>query len=439
MHKKMHKKIQNKGSECVVYTNRYEELELHKEHKRNILSIFPTAFLLFGIFYSFFEEISILEGLKAIVQSPTTLITDFLAVGGVGATFINVALIGFFNIYLLRRFKMRINGLLIAAFFTVMGFSFFGKNIINILPIYFGGYLYAKHQKIEVKNILLVIMFSTALSPMVSEITFGGIFEEGFNYVMGIAVGTLIGFVIVPLSSHMIKFHDGYNLYNIGFTAGILGTGLASLLRNFNIEVKAVNLLYTQNSVSIILLFYGLFIYLVIAGLAINRDSIKNYKTILKFKGRTITDFTSLVGYGITFVNMGLMGLIALTLVLLLGGVVNGPVIAGVMTIVGFGAFGKHPKNCMPVVLGVLLGGLFFGYEYSSTTFIISMLFSTTIAPVAGTFGPIAGVFAGLLHLTLVTNIGIIHGGINLYNNGFAGGLAAGMIVPIIDAFKKGD
>lgn len=423
----------------MVYTNRYEEMELHKEHKRNILSIFPTAFLIFGLFFSFYEHISIMDGLKKIVTSPTTLLTDFLVVGGIGPAFINAALIGFFNIYLLRRFKMRINGLLIAALFTVLGFSFFGKNVMNILPIYFGGYLYAKYQGIQLKNIILVIMFSTALSPLVSEITFGGIFADGFNYFMGIVAGTLIGFTIVPLSSHMLRFHDGYNLYNIGFTAGIVGTAFASVLRNFDIEILTVNLLYTERNYAIIALFYLLFLYLIVAGLAVNRDSIKQYKTVLKYKGRTITDFTTLVGYGLTFVNMGLMGAIALTFVLVLGGPVNGPIIAGIMTIAGFGAFGKHPKNCMPVVLGVLLGGLFFGYDYSSTAFIISALFSTTIAPVAGTFGPIAGVAAGLLHLTLVTNIGIIHGGINLYNNGFAGGLAAGMIVPIIDAFKKGD
>ena len=82
---------------------------------------------------------------------------------------------------------------------------------------------------------------------------------------------------------------------------------------------------------------------------------------------------------------------------------------------------------------------VFFGYDFSSTTFITSALFSTTIAPIAGAYGPVIGVVAGMLHLTLVTNIGIIHGGINLYNNGFSGGLVAGFLVPIIDAFKRGD
>jgi len=174
-------------------------------------------------------------------------------------------------------------------------------------------------------------------------------------------------------------------------------------------------------------------------GLRTNPTTLKDYKKILQYRGRTITDFTSLVGYGITFFNMGVMGLSSLLLVLLLGGVVNGPVLAAILTVVGFSAFGKHPKNAWPLVAGVILAGLFFSYDFSSTTFIISLLFSTTIAPIAGAYGPIAGVIAGMLHLTLVTNIGIIHGGINLYNNGFAGGLVAGFMLPIIDAFKRGD
>lgn len=423
----------------MIYTKRYEEVELHKEHKRNILSVFPTAFLIFGIVYSFFERASIIDGLSAIATSPTTLLTDFLKVGGVGPAFINAALVGFFNIYLLRRFKMRINGLLIAAVLTVLGFSFFGKNVINVLPIYFGGYLYSKHQQIPMKNVILVIMFSTALAPIVSEITFGGIFPEGFNYFMGILSGTLIGFIIVPLSSHMLRFHDGYNLYNIGFTAGLVGTVFTSFLRNFKIDILPVNILYTQQNYAIVALVTALSVYLIVAGLAINKDGLKNYKNIFQYKGRTITDFTSLVGYGVTFINMGVLGLMSTAIVLLLGGYFNGPVLAGIFTVIGFGAFGKHPKNCLPVMFGVLLGGLFFGYEFSNTVFVIAVLFSTTIAPLAGTFGPVIGVIAGILHLTLVTNIGIIHGGINLYNNGFAGGLAAGMLVPIIDAFKKGD
>ncbi|WP_185264893.1 DUF1576 domain-containing protein [Anaerocolumna cellulosilytica] len=58
------------------------------------------------------------------------------------------------------------------------------------------------------------------------------------------------------------------------------------------------------------------------------------------------------------------------------------------------------------------------GYDLSFTGIIISVLFSTTLAPIAGNYGPVAGFLAGVFHMILVTNVGIIHGRINLYNNG---------------------
>ena len=71
-------------------------------------------------------------------------------------------------------------------------------------------------------------------------------------------------------------------------------------------------------------------------------------------------------------------------------------------------------------------------------TGIMCALFSTTIAPIAGlTYG--SRNIGRMLHLALATNIGVIHGGTNLYNNGFSGGIVAGFLVPIIDAFKKGE
>jgi hypothetical protein len=37
----------------------------------------------------------------------------------------------------------------------------------------------------------------------------------------------------------------------------------------------------------------------------------------------------------------------------------------------------------------------------------------------------------------MVMNTGYLHGGLNLYNNGLAGGLVAIILVPIIEAFRK--
>ncbi|MFO3716747.1 DUF1576 domain-containing protein [Anaerococcus sp. ENR1011] len=64
-------------------------------------------------------------------------------------------------------------------------------------------------------------------------------------------------------------------------------------------------------------------------------------------------------------------------------------------------------------------------------------LFSTTLAPIAGEFGFLAGVFAGFSHKAVATNTGLIHGGINLYNNGLAGGIVAAVLVPLYKDFME--
>ena len=73
-------------------------------------------------------------------------------------------------------------------------------------------------------------------------------------------------------------------------------------------------------------------------------------------------------------------------------------------------------------------------HDSQSTLVLISALFGTTLAPLAGRYGTAAGILAGAMHLTLVMNIGYLHGGVNLYNNGFSGGLVAAILVPILEA-----
>jgi hypothetical protein len=48
-----------------------------------------------------------------------------------------------------------------------------------------------------------------------------------------------------------------------------------------------------------------------------------------------------------------------------------------------------------------------------------------------------AGVIAGFLHSSVALNVGIVYGGMNLYNNGFAGGIVAIFLVPVIHSFMS--
>ncbi len=142
-------------------------------------------------------------------------------------------------------------------------------------------------------------------------------------------------------------------------------------------------------------------------------------------------------GLGATLFNMGTMGLIGMAAVFIIGGDWNGPVVGGILTLVGFAAFGKHPFNALPPMIGVGLMALLSDYGLRAPASQLAVLFAATLAPISGTYGPVAGVAVGMLHLVLVQTVGVLHGGLNLYNNGFAGGMAAGLIVPILEWMRE--
>jgi len=156
----------------------------------------------------------------------------------VGATLLNVSLISLINIFILYKLELKISGAVIAAVFTSMGFSFFGKTIFNIWPMYLGGLLYVKYNKISYKDIITTIMYSTCLAPVVSQLAFSSGLPAHIGIILGILFGIIIGFLITPLSFNMYKLHDGYNLYNVGFTAGVIGILANSLMKSFGINIE---------------------------------------------------------------------------------------------------------------------------------------------------------------------------------------------------------
>jgi hypothetical protein len=166
-------------------------------------------------------------------------------------------------------------------------------------------------------------------------------------------------------------------------------------------------------------------------GLILTR-SLRNLRGLLGEAGTLPTDFSELYGAGPTLINMGLVGLIGWAYIRLVGGVYNGPTIGGVLTMVGFAAFGKHVLNVPPVMIGVYVGSRLMVWEPSQAGPLLAALFSTTLAPLSGKFGPLVGVLAGAIHLTVVMRTAPWHAGLNLYNNGFAGGLTATLLISII-------
>lgn len=400
--------------------------------KIEILSIFLSAIILF-IFsiYVISEHENVLLGLFNIVTSPAILVTDFILVGGIGAAFLNAFLIFAFNLFLVKLFKVKISGIVIASFFTVFGFSFFGKNILNILPFYLGGILYSIYSTTDFSECIVTISFSSALAPFVSAVAFNeNSYANEASFINAILIGVLIGFIIVPLAKSCYDFHEGFDLYNLGFTGGILGSVMVAILKMYNFNIASQNLISTEYDTALKIICSAVFISLIIIGFFINNNSFSGFLDLIKDNGYK-SDFTSLYGYGLSFINMGISGFIGIIFVTISKQSFNGPVLAGLFTLVGFSAMGKTILNIVPILLGILLAR--FGTNVSSFTIAISGLFGTALAPIAGVFGPVAGVVAGGLHLAVVQNIGFVHGGLNLYNNGFSAGIVAGFLLPIFN------
>jgi len=406
-----------------------------------LLFIMPVILIIAGLSTAPLGEI--FQGLTRIVTTPSILLTDYLAVGGLSATLVNAGLCGFVAALLVLLNKINVNGPFIAAVFTVMGFAFFGKNILNICPIFIGVWLYAVYQKTEFRSYLVIALFGTTLSPLVSFLVFGAGLPFALSIPVGVFSGILAGFLLPPLASHMLRFHDGYNVYNVGFTGGIIGSFLSAIFRSFDFNIEPIEIISDNYSFFMGTLINSFFALLIVTGFFLSIKSISDlkdyYSYILKSSGRLVSDFVRIGGFEATLINMGIMGIISSVFVLLLGGSFNGPVIGGIFTVVGFGAFGKHPRNCIPILFGVFIASFVKIWETNTTAVIIAGLFGTTLAPIAGQYGVFAGMLAGFFHLSIVMNVVVLHGGINLYNNGFAGGFVASFLVPLIDALRRRD
>lgn len=395
-----------------------------------ILSAAPIFLIIMGFILDSPKEI--ITGLYEIIVCPDILLVDYLVVGGIGATFTNVGLVTLMSILIVNFCDMDISGPLIAAIFTVAGFSFIGKNVINTWPIFIGTVLYARYKDLNFKDVSVNSLFATTLAPAVSQMAFGLDINYIFSIPLAIMSGILIGFIIIPLANHMISFHGGYNLYNMGFTGGIVGTLITSLLKGFGFNIESQFSISMEYSAFLGKLLITIFLTYIIIGFFMNGKNFKGYRNVLGKSGKGNTSYVEDFGFGLAYINIGILGLIGVLYVTLVQGVFNGPVVAGILTVAAFAPCGKHPKNCLPILLGVYIAAKLMVFNVSDTSILMAALFGTTLAPIAGCYGILAGIMAGFLHLSIVSNIGIIHGGLNLYNNGFSGGMVAAIMIPIL-------
>lgn len=410
-----------------------------KKHEYLIISILPIVMLIYSIYLILRKEnIEIfINNLINIFQANDILLTDYFYLSSSEVAIFNASIVGLINIFILYKMDMKINGLNIAAIFQMFGFAFMGKNIINIIPFYIGGYLYSYIENKPYKSVIISTMFSTGLAPVVSS------FTHFFNFsilgiFLSIIVGIFLGFIIPPIASHVLQIHGGYSLYNTGFAAGIIAITLYSILRLANIDITPNNKFVTSMDYTIVIILCIIYTFYIIYGFMKSNYSFKQYFKLIERSGRLVSDFTVTDGFPTVVINMGLLGFFCIFIIFLFFPMINGPILAGMFSIIAFAGFGKHIKNIFPIILGVLLAYFTIGFDdISLTSFGVTLFFSTSLAPISGKFGTIPGIIAGFCNFCLVSNIGSAHAGLNLYNTGLASGILAGTFVPLLQIFEK--
>jgi hypothetical protein len=406
--------------------------EISRLNKRRItflVVVFSLAMITTGFLVNTPKDV--FKGEWAIITSPSILITDYIALANLGSAFFNVGVVTLIGLILAWLVDATFNGYLLAGIFTMAGFAFFGKNPFNILPIFSGVYLFHRisHRQ-KMKDLIAPLLFGTTLGPVVSQIAFGfGLGWKGL--IVGILIGIFSGMLLAALMRHIYNLHLGYNLYNTGTTGGFVALVIFMFMEGFGFSIEPQfywSTAYTDFLSFFMLAFLSISIFLGFYW----GGRLGSWKKILIFSGRLSSDFVEKVDLGTTLINMGFIGLIALGYIQFVGGDVNGPTLAGVFTVFAFGALGKHPRNILPIMLGVYLICFFKIWTHAEPGPLMAALFCTTLAPFSGQFGVLAGIAAGALHLPMVMHVGSIHGYMNLYNNGFAGGLVMLIIVGFI-------
>ena len=457
-----------------------------------------VAFSLFALFLScaFFIAVPIAlkitegqgmfwENLLYIFTGPSKLVTDYFDLGCLASTLFNAGLCGLACNILMLVTRAQPNSTTFAGYLLVIAHCFYGLNFVNMWPPFIGVVLYCVIKKKKLGDNLHTAMFSTALSPFISDLMFyypiGAGWEIGNSGIrivglcLALIFGLAAGFLVPALIARSTSFHRGHNMYKAGLALGFFGVFVYNFLYP-TFGVKSADAVIHNNphyepTGNAYLLFMNVFFAVIFAsaivlGFFLNGRSFKNYKKLLDCSGYGL-DFADKFGMPLCFINFGIYGFCILAYLniifwlpaifpfLPVGAGFTGPTVGIVFAALTFSADGQHPRNVAPVALGYVVlfvlvctvclsSGMEVPWTLSTQTYINSIAFATGLCPIAGRYGFKYGLIAGVVSAVICSSTAAMHGGFVLYNGGFNAGLAAMLMIMMLDFYKveprlKGD
>ena len=398
------------------------------------------------------------SGFYKILTSTCKVSTNYFALGGYAATFLNMGLVGLFCWALCWLPGAKAVNVTNFGFLLTVGFGAWGINPLNMIPTILGVLLYALVKKEKAGSLVNAMMFSTGIAPLISDLLLRYPNTEmvGFNPLgLGLAlfVGLVIGFFLPAGLAFAPNVHKGFNLYSaavpVGMTAFFLRTVLYNVMLGKKIgdvsALSSMGALDVQSWPATNIFCFVLFGLCILFALLMGCKP-KDYWNLLKDSGFG-ANFAAKYGNAPFLMNVGVFGLMIVAY-FNLAGLIDGKEVWTGMT---FGIVfcmlctcdsGSHPGNVWPIMAGYMVTSFLFGWifkllggeTYSLTigaqAILIGLCYANGLSPIAGKYGWPLGMLASGLHYLLVTAVPDMHGG-------FTAALICLMFVPQLEKFCK--
>lgn len=398
---------------------------------------------------------SMLSGLWRIVSQPSKISTNYFYVGGYGATFLNMALVGFASLWLLLVFEGTPSNVTNLAFLLTLGFASWGINIVNMWPSIFGVMIYGLVKKEKQGSLVNAMLFSTGIAPLLTDlmVRYPNPETVGFN-LPGIALSLLVGFCIgffLPAGlAFSPKVHKGFDLYSaalpVGMTAFFLNAVLYKTLGVNLPAAPAAEQLVFASRLTVNVFCCAVFGICVVLALAMG-VKLQDYWRLLRGQVQA-SNLSTQCGNAMFLMNLGVFGLFILGWYNLVGASFNGVTFGIIFCMVATCDSGSHPGNVWPILLGYtvtswifswlsgLVGGSF-SFAINAQAICVGLCYANGLSPISSKYGWGYGILAGGMHYLLVTSVPNLHGGFCLYNGGFTAALICILLIPILERFTK--
>lgn len=391
-------------------------------------------------------------GLWEIISSPCKISTNFFALGGYAATFLNMGLVALILLGIFVLTRATVNNVSTLAFLLTVGFCSWGIHVLNMWPTILGVLLYGAVKKEKPAGLANAMLFSTGIAPLISELLlrYPNPDTVGFSLAgaaMALAVGLFIGFFLPAGLANSPKVHHGFDLYSaavpVGMTAFLLQ---AVLYKTFGVALPAVDgaQLQVASRLTVNVFCGAVFGLCVILALVLGCKP-RDYWGLLAAKDR-VESVSAKLGNGVFLMNVGVYGLFILGYYNLIGAEFNGVTMGVIFCMLACCNSGSHPGNVWPIMVGYLLGswvcgwaaarvGGSFASAVNAQAIVVGLCYANGLSPICDKYGWPLGILAGMMHYGMVTTVPQLHGGFCLYNGGFTAALVCLLLVPQLQRF----